>query len=355
MGRYCIIFRAPARAFCLEVFHCFRMRLMARQTVSIPHNQKKHNNLTSSGFVRFPRLRPPSSSHHYFSVSLALLTAFILTACGANPPTPNSGGAQLPTPIQVTPTISPPVARVNGEEIPQDLYEIHLAQYQAAQAESGTLLASEGVEQIVLDDLIDRLLLAQGARAGGFVLDDATIDQRLNMVVEQAGGQESFDAWLAAQGYTAEQFSKDLGLEIEAGWMRAQITDSVPKSTEQVEAQQILLPERFQADRLLSQLQGGTPFDQVALNNDPQGLGYLGWFPRGYLLQPEVEEAAFALQPGEFSQVIETELGFHLIGVLNRDPDRTLSPQQRLTLQMKALAEWLEAQRAQSTIEKLLP
>jgi parvulin-like peptidyl-prolyl isomerase len=293
--------------------------------------------------------------NYYFLALLAATFALVLSACGSNPPATNSGSAQLPTPIQVTPTLSPPVATVNGEEIPQDIYEIHLDQYWAAQAESGTLLASEGVEQIVLDDLIDRLLLAQGARESGFVIDDATIDQRLNAVVDQAGGQDAFNAWLAAQGYAAEQFRKDLGLEIEAGWMRTQISDGVPTSAEQVEARQILLPESFQADRLLSQLQGGTPFDQVALNNDPQGLGYLGWFPRGYLLQPEVEEAAFALQPGEFSQVIETELGFHLIGVLNRDPDRALSPQARLMLQMKALAEWLEAQRAQSTIENLLP
>ncbi len=278
----------------------------------------------------------------------------MLAACGSNAPLP-AANTELPTPVQVTATPSPPVATINGEAIPQDLYEIHLAQYRAAQASSGTLLASEGVEQIVLDDLIDRLLLAQGARVGGFVLDDATTDQRLSAVIEQAGGQDAFNAWLASQGYTAEQFRKDLALEIEAGWMRAQITDGVPTSAEQVEARQILLTDSFQAERLLSQLDGGTPFDQVALNNDPQGLGYLGWFPRGYLLEPEVEEAAFALQPGEYSQVVETSLGFHLIEVLNRDPDRALSSQARLKFQTKALEDWLHQQRDQSTIEILLP
>jgi parvulin-like peptidyl-prolyl isomerase len=287
-------------------------------------------------------------------VAILLLLAFFLAACGS-PATTATPAAELPTPVQETPTTPPPVAIVNGEEIPSDIYEIYLAQYRAAQADSGTLLASEGVEQIVLDDLVDQLLLAQGARAAGFVLDEATIDQRLSTVVEQAGGQQAFDGWLATQGYSAIQFRRDLSREIEAGWMRTQITDGVPMSAEQVEAQQILLTDSFQAERLLGQLQGGIPFEQVVANNDPQGLGYLGWFPRGYLLEPEVEEAAFALQPGEFSQVIETDLGFHLIEVLNRDPDRALSPQARLALQMKVLEEWLATQRDQSTIENLLP
>ncbi len=329
---------------------------MSCQTVSTPCPQKRNDPFTATNLVKLVRPHPvPARYDYYFLAILTATFALVLSACGSNPPVTNSGSTQLPTPIQVTPTLSPPVATVNGEEIPKDLYEIHLAQYQAAQAESGTLLASEGVEQIVLDDLIDRLLLAQGARAGGFVLDDATIDQRLNAVVEQADGQDAFNAWLAAQGYTAEQFRKELALEIEAGWKRSQITDGVPTSAEQVEARQILLTDSFQADRLLSQLDGGTPFDQVALNNDPQGLGYLGWFPRGYLLEPEVEEAAFALQPGEYSQVVETSLGFHLIEVLNRDPDRALNPQARLKLQMKALGDWLQQQRDQSTIEILLP
>ena len=301
--------------------------------------------------VKFPRYPLPSKNHNNF---LPLIGVLLLTACSGQP-TPSTSAADLPTPVPVTPTSPAPVAIVNGEEIPSDIYEIHLSQYRAAQAQSGTLLASEGVEQIVLEDLVAQLLLAQAAREAGFVLDEATIDQRISAVVTQAGGQEALDAWLTAQGYTAEQFRRDLALEIEAGWMRAQVTDAVPLTAEQVEARQILLTELFDAERLLGQLQGGTPFEQVALNNDPQGLGYLGWFPRGYLLQPAVEEAAFALQPGEFSQIIETELGFHLIEVLNRATDRPLTPQARLALQMQALEDWVAEHRTQASVEILLP
>ena len=33
-----------------------------------------------------------------------------------------------------------------------------------------------------------------------------------------------------------------------------------------------------------------------------------------------IEEAAFALQPGQFSQVIETEIGYHILYLVDRDP-----------------------------------
>ncbi|MEX1246981.1 MAG: peptidylprolyl isomerase [Anaerolineales bacterium] len=310
---------------------------MTYQVGSTPHSLKTNNNLK-------------------IALPLVGLLALLLAACGTpSMPTSVSTQIDLPTAQVAAPTQLPPVALVNGEAIPGDIYAIRLAQYQAAQTEAGTLLATENIEQVVLDDLIDRLLLSRGARTEGYALDEASIDQRLNAVVEQAGGQAAFDAWLAAQGYTADLFRRELALEIEAGWMRTKITDAVPTSAEQVEARQILLTDTFQAGRLLGQLESGTPFQQVVNNNDAQGLGYLGWFPRGYLLQPKVEEAAFALQPGEYSQVVETEIGFHLIEVLDRDPDRPLAPQARLALQMKALADWLETRRAQSTIENLLP
>ena len=309
-------------------------------------------------------LPPPASNtnkltpvNHQISLRLTLLAsllAVMLAACSSAPQA-TVPATTLPAPQQVTPSPTVPVAVVNGEPISAESFSVHLAQYQAAQAETGTLLASENIEQLVLEDLISMLLLAQVAREEGFALDEATIDQRLASVIEQAGGQPAFDAWLAEQGYTAASFRQELGLEIEAGWLRARLTEAVPVSAEQVLARQILLTDRFQAERLLGQLEGGTTFEQVARNNDTQALGYLGWFPREYLLQPEVEEAAFGLQPGEYSGIVETGLGFHLIEVLDRDPDRPLNPQARLGLQMQTLADWLAERRAQSTIEISLP
>lgn len=295
-------------------------------------------------------------SKHYPLITLILLLGLVACAPDA-PSTPDAtvtAEGTLPDPEVATPTVGAAAANVGGEAISRATFDLHLDLYQAAQAQTGTLLATEEAELQVINNLVDRLLLAQGAREQGFSAG-SVLEERLANLVQQAGGQEAFDAWLAANGYTAEIFGAELALEIEAAHMRDLIAAEVPATAEQVHARQILLSDQFSADRLLGQLNDGTSFEQVVANNDPARFGDLGWFPRGYLLQPEVEEAAFALQPGEYSQVVQSELGFHLIEVIERDPARTLNPQALLQLQTQAIANWLEQRRAQTEISIFLP
>lgn len=290
-------------------------------------------------------------------VSLLLL----LSACASQEATPTPTLAEVVPTTEATDDAPPtqvsedPVAVVDGEEISGASLAFSLALYEAALIENGTFLATEGIEQVVLEDLIARTLLAQAAREAGFSATDALVAERLQASIEKAGGQAAYEGWLAEYGLSADDFERELAIEIEAAWMRNELAEAVPTEAEQVEARQILLTEAFQAERLLGQLLDGTPFETVAINNDPQGLGYLGWFPRGYLLQAEVEEAAFALQPGEHSQIVESAIGFHLIEVLDRDASRELSPNARLELQRQALAAWIAKQRQQSDVQVLLP
>lgn len=58
-------------------------------------------------------------------------------------------------------------------------------------------------------------------------------------------------------------------------------------------------------------------------SNDPGTAlsgGEMGWFPKGKLF-PEFEKAAFALQIGEISKVIETPIGFHIIQTIDKTKD----------------------------------
>lgn len=97
-------------------------------------------------------------------------------------------------------------------------------------------------------------------------------------------------------------------------------------------------------------MKAGWNFDDLAARYDPLTKGELGWFPRGYLPEPAIEEAAFALQPGQFSDIIQTQAGYHILFVEERDPARPLSPDALLTLQERAIQDWLTQQRNESTI-----
>jgi parvulin-like peptidyl-prolyl isomerase len=132
--------------------------------------------------------------------------------------------------------------------------------------------------------------------------------------------------------------------------MRDKILAELPSTAEQVHVQQILLYNQDTAQNFLNQLNGGADFDELALQADPLTRGDLGWVPRGYLLEPGIEEVVFNLPVGEHSDVITTDVGFHILRILARDPQRPLSPDAYLSLQELALQSWIDAQRQQAVI-----
>lgn len=280
--------------------------------------------------------------------SLLLLVALSLSACG--PATPTAMPTPSPTPLPPTPTPIPLAATVNGEGITAAEFEAELARFQSAQTALGNNVSLEEATQRVMGDLINQLLLAQGAQAEGFGVEDAMLQNRIARLSEQAGGADKLAAWEAQHGFTDESFRLALGRQIAAAWMRDKIIAGVPNTAEQVHVRQILFYNADTAQKVLDQLKSGADFNTLAAQYDPATQGELGWFPRGYLLQPQIEAAAFALQPGQTSDVIQTTLGYHILMLLERDPNRMLSPDARLTLQNQALENWLQEQRAKSTI-----
>jgi len=107
------------------------------------------------------------------------------------------------------------------------------------------------------------------------------------------------------------------------------------------------------AKRAMVSLNSGRDFEEVAFEYDPVTGGYLGWIPQGYLLIPAVEEAAFSLALEEHSEIIESEIGYHIVTVLSRE-ERSLSADARLTLQRVALHNWIEQTRAKSEIQVVI-
>ena len=297
-------------------------------------------------------------------IILITMLIVLLAACNTAP-TPEAAPAtatavptNTPVPDLPEPTATPIVylAYVNGEGISESSFLASLAQFEQAQAETGTLLApGEDAATRVMDDLISRMLLSQAARLGGFTADSAMIEERFGQLAEQAGGIEALTAWIIENGYTEDSFREALKLEIEAAWQREQIFNTVPRQAFHIEARQILFHDAYQAERAYGQLENGTSMEIILANNDPQNSGYLGWFPRGYLLLPELEEVFFSLEPGQYSPVIETEIGHHILYVIAQDPERSLTADALWVYQTKALHDWLASQRIESQIDFSTP
>lgn len=316
-----------------------------------------------SGY-NLPHMR--TNTHHIRAVGFLFVASLFWVACGriestpvpallpSATSTPSPTKTSTPTPFPPSPTPEPLAATVNGDPISLAEYQSEMARYRAAQSSSDVSVGNGASDQ-VLDDLIDQTLLAQGARENGFTVDDTLVQEHIDRLIEQVGGEGPFAIWLADQGYTQDSFRPALARAIAAAWMRDWIIAKVPQTAEQVHARQILLYNSDQAGEVLAELDAGKDFATLSATYSPATLGELGWFPRGYLSDPAVEEAAFSLQPGEYSQVIKSEIGFQIIEVIERDPERLLDPDARMVLQEKAFHDWLATKRDQSEIEIFLP
>ena len=293
----------------------------------------------------FPHLR-------HILVLLTLILALGFSACESLSGTPATVTPALPTLTSIPPTPTPPplAAIVNDEWILEEEFLAEVERYRAAQQTLENEVTTDEAAQVVLDDLIAQVLLAQAARAEGFEITEADLGSRIDALISEVGGADVFAAWQSEHGYTDESFQSALKRDAEAAWMRDKIITAVPGTAEQVHAQQILLYNEDAARKVADQLSAGADFADLAALYDPNTGGELGWFPRGYLLEPALEEAAFRLEPEQYSDVIETEVGYHIILVLERDPQHLLSPDAYLVMQEKALGDWLAQKRTESDI-----
>ncbi len=291
----------------------------------------------------------------HFVMLLGSLISCMLFGCQPEPTdiaedalhTPQAAPAQMETdtPAPLEPSVTPVewAAQVNGEGISEVEYQAELARYRAA---VGTDLATEE-EEFVLQDMIDQLLLAQAAAEAGFVVDEAMLQSRIEQLDV---GEQALQDWLETHDYSDERFRSALARSIAAAWIRDDIVTKVPKEAEQVHARQILLYNSEEADDVFNQLEAGADFETLAEQYDPLLKGDLGWFPRGYLTVPELDEVIFSLSPGEYSSIIETVLGFHIVQVIERESAHPLNPNTYRAVQSQALEQWLLDRRAQSDV-----
>ncbi len=107
---------------------------------------------------------------------------------------------------------------------------------------------------------------------------------------------------------------------------------------------------RKQAEELLAKIKGGADFAELArkFSEDPGSKdkgGDLDFFPRGQMV-PEFEQSAFSLQPGQVSDLVKTQYGFHIIKVV----DKQAGTSQPLETVREQIQQTLAAQNADRQI-----
>ncbi len=113
---------------------------------------------------------------------------------------------------------------------------------------------------------------------------------------------------------------------------------------------------RKKAEEIKARLEAGEDFAELAreFSDDPvsaENGGDLGWFGRGVMV-PEFEEVAFSLEPGEISDPVRTPFGYHIIQVLEKDPNRPRDERAIQVDKQRCFEDWLAQRRTEVEIER---
>jgi len=316
-------------------------------------------------------------------VALALGAALLLGGCQPKPAatSPNQAAQATPTPAAPTPEAppggvdvalaaikwpdGPVVARVNGTDIKTDTWRdevtrqlrVVTAQYLVDWNDQANVAHLPEIEDTVLDRMVSLELLRQLAAKEGVTVSDEDVQKAATNAEQQitsSGQYTSIADYLKANELTQEQY--DALIREQAMIDKMVAAHGGPTEMEQVHARHILVSDEATAKEVLAKLAANQSFEELAktysidTGTKDQG-GDLGWFPRGAMVQ-EFEEAAFALQAGQTSGVVQTVYGYHIIRVEERGV-RKLEEPMLTQVQQQVFSDWLDEQTKAAKIERL--
>jgi peptidyl-prolyl cis-trans isomerase C len=307
--------------------------------------------------------------------TLALLALVALCACSKTPAgaasasaatpaqqpasAPPAGALLGPEPPKPVPAQLPDVlARVNGEAVNKAEFDRAVG---ALEARNGGPVPAEQRDRIlreVLDQIVSYKLLIQESRTRKIAATDAEVDERIKEIQKQFPSEDAFKQMLTSRKTTLEQVRSDISQDITVQKLIAnEIADKVAVKPEQVtdfyakNPDQFKQPERVRASHILimvpkgsdeaaktaarnkaadilKDVKAGKDFAALAKEHsqDPGSAkngGDLGFFQQGQMVGP-FNDVAFKLAPGSVSDLVETEFGFHIIKVAEKQTARAV-------------------------------
>jgi parvulin-like peptidyl-prolyl isomerase len=306
--------------------------------------------------------------------------AGVVSAEGTAQQAVQQAGAAAPT---ERPSI---LARVNDEAIQR--WEVEAAIREIEYLNVHPVPAAERDEffRAVLDRIIGHHLIAQEARARQLQVSDAEVDADIAKMRQEFPSEKAFTDTLASLHTSLDQLRAQRRLSLEvAHYVRAAIAPTVSVTDLEIQAYYRDNPERFQepetavashililtrpdssaeeltaahakAAAILDDLRKGADFEELARtrSQDPRTAargGRLDVFPRGQM-DPEFEAAAFALEAGDLSEVVQTSLGFHVIKMHERHTGQTATLEETRSAIRDLLTERAQQEKLSAMIEQ---
>jgi parvulin-like peptidyl-prolyl isomerase len=151
-------------------------------------------------------------------------------------------------------------------------------------------------------------------------------------------------------GFTEADFRALVESSLLQEKVEAALKAEMPTVAEQVHARHILVATEEEALAAIERLNAGEDFAALAteLSTDTASGaegGDLGWFGRGQMVAA-FEDVAFSLEPGQRSDPVASEFGYHIIEVLERDDARALEGDALTAFQSEQLEAWYSAREA---------
>jgi len=233
-----------------------------------------------------------------------------------------------------------------------------------------------------INDLIDRQLIIQEFKKNKFQIPDHYVDDRIATITREefGGDRTAFVRTLAAQGYTLEKFRQFETDKMIVQAMRGQAVKGEPTisetkiaaayeeqrakftSEDQVHLRLISIrktddgSKRKMIDEIRSKVVGGADFQDLAQlyseDSTQEAGGDWGWINRK-TLNETLSNAAFSLEPGKVSQVLDFANSYYLLLVEARKKAGTKPLSEVHEEVEKQLVQEERQRRQQAWIEKL--
>lgn len=214
------------------------------------------------------------------------------------------------------------------------------------------------LRESVLDKMIKLELLSQESKKAGVSVASADIDNELKGYKKGFADDKAFTKALGEAGLTEAELRKQIGKNLTIQKFidtkfkgKVQVTEQEAKDfynnnqdkfkqPEMAHARHILIAaketepkadkdrKRAKLVQIQKQLKGGADFGELAKQYSDcpskERSGDLGFFPRGQMVKP-FDQAVFKMMPGDVSDIVETEFGYHLIKLEEKKPAKTVS------------------------------